>query len=288
MKGFSDKVSVLHVIDLNYSNITKTEQRVATYIRENQEKIIYETITDVAEKTNASEASIIRLCRKLGYKGFQELKISIAKDFVKPIEKINERISEDDTAESILSKSFQGAIDALEATKNVVSVEGFERAAEAIVNVDKLYVFGLGSSASVAKDIAHKFLRCGINSYASTDNHHQMIAATVVKSGDVVIGVSHSGNSRDIVEAMGYAKENGATTISITNNARSPITKKNVSDINLFTSSPETKFRIYGLTSRMAQLAIADALFIYVSVKKGDEAIKNFEKVDESLSIKKY
>jgi DNA-binding MurR/RpiR family transcriptional regulator len=273
---------------MHLSDLTKTELLVTQYIRDNQDKIIYESITEIAEKTECSEASVIRLCRKLGYKGFQDLKIHIAKDFIAPMEKIHEGIFSEDRAPAIVAKSFQGVIDALKATEKLIDEEEFIRAAEAILRAKHIYVFGLGSSSPVALDIAHKFLRCGLCSHAYTDNHFQIIVSCSLSSEDVVIGVSHSGNSKDIVEALRFAKTNGATTICLTNYGRSPITKEDVSDITLFTSSVETKYRVHGLASRIAQLAIADALFVYVSMKRGEEAIRNFEKVDQGLSIKKY
>lgn len=280
--------SIAQIIDMSYPDLTKTEQKVADYIRANEDKIIHESITDVAEITDSSEASIIRLCRKLGYKGFQELKIHIAKNFITPLKKIHEAVNADDSAADILAKNFQSSIDTLQATLQIIDVAEFERAAQAILAAPHVYVFGLGSSGSVAHDIAHKFLRCGINSHAYADNHFQMIIGCALKPGDVVMGVSHSGNSRDVVEALSFAKRNGATTICLTNYGKSPITKNTVSDIRLFTTSVETKFRVHGLASRIAQLAIADALFIYASIKREEEAIRNFEKIDQSLTLKKY
>ncbi len=271
-----------------YPDLTKTEQQIARYFRENQDRVIYESITDVAENIQTSEASIIRTCRKLGYQGFQELKIHVAKFFVRPMDKIHVGISSDDNAASILAKSFQGTIETLGATLGILDVDEFERATNAILAARQIYVFGLGNSASVAKDIAHKFMRCGLLAHAHTDNHYQMIACCSLKPNDVAFGVSHSGNSRDIVEALRFAKENGAVTICLTNYGRSPITKSDVSDIKLFTSSNETKFRQHGLFSRVAQLAIVDALFIYASMRRGKAAIDNFEKVDQSLTVKKY
>jgi DNA-binding MurR/RpiR family transcriptional regulator len=250
--------------------------------------MIYESITEIAEKTESSEASVIRMCRKLGYKGFQDLKINIARNFVTPLDEIHEGISSDDTAASIMTKSFRSTIETLNDTEKILDAQEFSRAADAILNAKHVYAFGLGSSAPVAADIAHKFLRCGICSHAYSDNHFQIIVSCSLEPGDVVIGVSHSGNSKDVVEALVFAKKQGAVTICLTNYAKSPITKENASDIKLYTSSAETKYRVHGLASRIAQLAIADALFVYASMKKGDAAIRNIKKVDQGLTIKKY
>ena len=94
-------------IDQKLLELTKTERRVADYILVNQDRIIYESITDVAEATGSSEATIIRMCRKLGYKGFQDLKIRVAKDLVSPLEKIHEGVCASDSAGSILEKKFR-------------------------------------------------------------------------------------------------------------------------------------------------------------------------------------
>lgn len=270
------------------SQLTKTEKRVASYIIENKDKIIYESINDLAETTNSSDASIVRMCRKLGFKGFQELKICIAKDTVTPLSKILDGIKPEDSPEQILSKCFSSAIETLNSTLHTIDPYEFVVAANVIMNAHRVLVFGLGSSASVAVDIAHKFLRLGLESYSYSDNHYQMIACCTLTKNDVVIGISHSGSSRDVVEALEFAKKSGATTICITNHGKSPITKNNVSDIKLFTSSTETKYKVVGLSSRLAQLTIVDALYAYISLKKGKSAIENFEKVDEALSIKKY
>ena len=113
----------------------------------------------------------------------------------------------------------------------------------------------------------------------------QSIAATHADKDTVAIGISHSGKSRDIVEAMKLARENGATTIAITNLGKSPLQK--ISDLVLSTVSDETNYRILGLSSRIAQLAIIDAIYSYLvlHIPSATEYIQNAE---NSLSLKKY
>ncbi len=275
-------------IRMTLDSLTKSEFSVAEFIMENQEKIIYLGITELADMTDTSEATIIRMCKKLGYKGFQELKIEVARELVDPIAKINEHLSYDDSPEDIISKTFSSTINTLTASKRVLDADEFEKAGDAILNAHRILIFGLGNSAAVAEDVQHKLLRAGLFATAYSDNHLQMIATSTITANDVVIGISHSGSSRDIVEAMALAKELGATTICITNYGHSPITKTNISDIRLFTTSDETKFRIVAVSSRIAQLAIVDALFAYVSLKRGKAAIENYERLEKALTSKKY
>ena len=113
----------------------------------------------------------------------------------------------------------------------------------------------------------------------------QAIAATHTGKGSLVIGVSHSGKSKDIVEALKLSRENGATTVAITSLGNHPL--KKVSDIVLNTVSEETNYRILGLSSRIAQLAIIDAIYSYL-VCHLPGAIDSINKTESALCSKKY
>ncbi|MGN0183195.1 MAG: MurR/RpiR family transcriptional regulator [Candidatus Ornithomonoglobus sp.] len=151
---------------------------------------------------------------------------------------------------------------------------------------DKIVIFGLGNSASVAMDASHKFLRAGLNAVAYSDNHMQVIAASHLTSSDAAIAVSHSGSSKDIVEALKIAKEHGAATIAITNNDKSPVLKH--SDIVLSTSSDKTQYNILALNSRIVQLAIIDALYFYIVYNRSAQALESIKETEHSLLSKKY
>ena len=146
-----------------------------------------------------------------------------------------------------------------------------------------ILVFGLGNSASVATDTAHKLLRIGLNAAAFSDNHMQAIAAAHLSGADTLIGVSHS--SVDIVEAMKIAKSKGAFTIAITDCGRSPIDK--YSDLKLATAADETNYSILALNSRIAQLAIIDALYFYI-IYRMPGAKNAIEETERALLNKKY
>ena len=110
-------------------------------------------------------------------------------------------------------------------TKKVLNYDSLTNVCESIIAANKIVVFGLGNSASVALDASHKLLRAGCNAFSYSDNHMQAIAASHLKKGDVAIGISHSGSSKDIVDALSTAKKAGATTVCITNSGKSPIQK---------------------------------------------------------------
>ena len=143
-----------------------------------------------------------------------------------------------------------------------------------------------GNSASIAADAQHKFLRLDLNAHAYTDDHMQMIAVSSMTDQDVLLAISYSGSSRNVVEAAHQAKEQGATVISLTNEGSSPVSK--LADICLNTYSQETRYRTYAISSRMAELTIIDTIYTGVALRLGDKAIANFEALERALVVKKY
>lgn len=272
-------------INSYYDNMGVAEKKVADWILKHRAEAIKLSIVELAAKTGASEATIARFARKLGYGGYQEMKIAFAQDESREYKPTHETVKKADTCSKIFDKVVGDVEETLMHTRAVLSDKKLEAAAEAIHNAKKLLVFGLGASASVATDAAHKFLREGIDCTVSSDNHMQVILASHLSEKDVVLAISHSGASKDIIEAMEVAKSCGATTISITNYGKSPIAR--VSDIELNTAADETKFTMLALSSRIAQLCIIDAIYLYVVMRRDKAATTAISKVEKALETKK-
>jgi DNA-binding MurR/RpiR family transcriptional regulator len=271
-------------IKLLYDKMGKAEKRIADWIFENPQKIVSLSIIELAEQCGCGEATIVRFAKRLGLNGYQELKFSLAaEDGGSPV---STHITADDSAYAIYQKVCNDIYLSLEKTKESLKSDALAQAAEKICSARKIVIFGLGNSSSIAIDASHKFMRAGLNVNAYTDNHMQVIAASHLGEGDVAIGVSHSGSSKDIVEALKIAKDHGATTIAITNSGKSPILKQ--SDIVLATTSEETKYNILALNSRIAQLAIIDTLYFYIVYNRSDDALESIKDTEHSLLTKKY
>ena len=172
------------------------------------------TMNELAAKCDCGEATIVRFARRLGLSGYQELKISLARESGNVVD--NHDVAETDTLSDIFEKVTNDIYKSLEMTKQSLSPSELDKAANAIISARKIAIFGLGNSSPVAQDAGHKFFRAGCDAYVYSDNHMQAIAASHLKEGDVALGISHSGSSKDIVDALKTAKKGGATTISIT------------------------------------------------------------------------
>ena len=247
-------------IKVKYPTLSKAEKNIADFLMDNPSNILSLYITQLAEKCGASEATIVRFARKLGYNGYQQLKLALAQETGSIA--INQSITEKDSAYDIFSKVCEDIYCSLEKTKSSLSEKALQSCCDKILSADKILILGLGNSASIAIDAAHKMIRLGLNASAYTDNHMQAIVCAHTNSSSMVIGISHSGHSKDIIQAMQSARDNGATTVSLTNKGKSPIDK--VSDIILHTVSDETNYRTLGLSSRIAQLAIIDTLYSHI------------------------
>lgn len=241
---------------LMYDDMGRSERKVADWLFSHSGEVLPYSISDLASKCDSSEATIVRFSKRLGCSGYQELKIILAQEKDKKV--IAPTITEEDDCYKIFEKVCNDAYMSLERTKKTLSAEAMTRAAKTISESSRIVLIGLGASASVAEDASNKFLRAGCNSAAYADTHMQAIAVSQLKEGDALIGISQSGSSKDIVEAMKIARKRGATTISITSKERSPIARQ--SDILLLTDTEETRHSTLGLNSHMSRLVVIDAL----------------------------
>ena len=271
-------------INILYDKMGKAEKRIADWILENPGEILPLSIVDLAERCNCSEATIVRFAKRLGLSGYQELKISFAQETNST--SVSTNITSNDSMEEIYDKVCNDIYCSLERTKMVLDTSVLEDACKKISLADKIVIFGLGNSASIALDASHKLQRTGCNAHSYSDNHMQVIVASHLTNRDVAIAISHSGSSKDIVDALKIAKEAGATTIAITNSGKSPIQK--YSDLTLFTASDETKHNILALNSRFAQLSIINAIYFYLVYNQSEKVLESIKDTEHALLSKKY
>ena len=272
--------STAHKIRKLYPEMGRAEKKIADYILENSRNITECSVTELAKICGCGDATVVRFSRRLGYDGFQALKIGIAGE-LGSTSAISSEIKRTDSCFEIFKKRIADISVSLESTEAAL-----ENAAKLIMNARRIAVFGLGNSAAIAMDAAHKFLRLGLDAQSCTDNHMQAIIASHLDRQSVAIGISHSGSSKDIVEALKLSKIGNAATICITNYAASPIVE--ASDIALFTKSDETKHSILGMSSRIAQLTIFDAIYTYIVINSDKAAVQAIYNTEVALQNKKY
>jgi len=285
-KTMDSQAGILLKMQTLVKNMSKAEQKVISYILSRPEQVIHLSVSGLAENSGVSEATVVRTCRKIGMSGYQDLKVTLAQSLISPLKSIHEEIDAGDSPTVVIHKVFESTKHTLDYTRDILDVRTVEQAAKCLQDAARVIIFGVGNSHSVVIDMQHKLMRLGINATGFTDSHMQVIAAAVATPDTIVVGISNSGSSIDVVEAVKTCKLKGCKTISLTNIGRSPLSK--ICDINLVTASRETEFRVIALSSRVAQMVIIDCIYTLIALNKKDEAMHNFLKIEEGMRPKKY
>lgn len=231
--------------------------------------VIYNTMSDIKAKTKVGDATIIRFCQKLGFSGFSDLKIEIAKeDFSQKQELPKEA--------KYFTEIAVGVKEALNATESLLNEETLADALQLISQSNNIYIFGVGSSGTTSLDLATMFLRVGVKAHAVVDPHIQAQVASLLDEGDTVIVFSLSGKTKDTYDSMKIAKKNGAKILAITNYLQSPIGR--TADFVLQTAIEEF-LNGASLAGKISQLYLCDILVQGYERKNNVDSIELREKV---------
>jgi DNA-binding MurR/RpiR family transcriptional regulator len=262
-------------------SLRPAEQRVGEAVLADPAAISESSITAVARQCMTSETTVLRFCRAIGLGGYPELRIALARAAQREETDQNARppangtIGENDSVADVVAKISYADSRAVEETGAALDVAALTAAIEAVRAAGRIDVYGIGASGLVAHDLHQKLHRLGLISFSWADPHLALTSAAVLEVGDVAIGISHTGTTIDTIDALRVARQHGATTIAVTNFAKSPITEE--ADLVLTTAARETTFRSGAMASRIAQLALIDCLFTGVAQRSYDHAIDTLE-----------
>ncbi len=260
------------------NTLTISEMKVVEQLKMHKQPFLL-SMNELSTLSNVSEPSVVRLYRKLGYASYQELKVALAQEQVSnhytSTSNQNE-IKDEDLANVIFDKIADQLSIAMLMTKEKINITQMEEAVQIISKARRLFFFGQGLSGTIAEDGAHKFMRIGGTTIAVQDPHYQAIYANHMNSEDVVIVISHSGETVNIIEVVKMSQKSGAFVIVITSNANTTLAK--MADILLLTQAQETEIRSDAMVSRLVQLALIDTLFTRVVAIGGSQ-------VKESINI---
>lgn len=272
-------------IQASLNGLSPKLRSIAEHILKHPQDVVHKSITELAEVTNSSEATIFRLCKNLGLQGFQDLKITLAREIVHtPMQNIHEEVSAEDSMVTVAKKVFHSHITGLQDTLHLLNETALEQAVRALQEASRIEFYGNGGSGIIAMDAYHKFMRTGISCIAHTDSHFQIMGAGLLSENSVVIGISHSGSNKGLLEALEVAKARGKI-IAITSYKKSALSQ--LADITLYTSTRETEFRTEASSSRLAQLSLLDTLYVGLSLQRQEETLKNLQSIRETISMKR-
>lgn len=264
-------------------NLSPSEARVAMAAINDPAGTAASTIGELARRCDTSETTVIRLCRTIGFGGYPEFRLALAAAAAASPEGeyISGEILPDDTTEQVVRKVTGADAQAITETADHVSMRSLEDAAGAIGAASRTDLFGAGASSFVAQDMQFKLHRIGLTSHCFADPDLAISSAALLGRGDVALGLSHTGSTKDVIRYLEVAAESGATTVAITNHPRAPISR--TSDIVLTTAARETTFRSGAMASRIAQLTLVDVLFVLVAQGRVDVAMEALQRTHDAV-----
>ena len=233
------------------------------------------TIVELAERSGTSPATVTRFCRALGFDGYADLRLGIAAETGRARSAgwtvdIGREIQPSDPLSRVLGQIMAADTQAMHDTAALLDLTEVERAAVAIASAPRVNIFGASGSALVGEEMQFSLHRIGVPVWAWTDVHNGLASAALLRPGDVALGVSHSGQTRETIEMLAEAGSGGATTVALTSFPRSPLAE--VADIVLVHAMQASTFRPDALSGRHPQLVVLDLLYIAVAQRTHDRA----------------
>jgi DNA-binding MurR/RpiR family transcriptional regulator len=252
-------------------SLNPAESKVARVLLSAGDQLIYRSASDVAQEAGAALSTVVRTCKTLGFKGFQDLKIACARQDhpLAPSELVDD-VAPDDSPQVVLAKMSESAREALAFGLSHIDADQFERAVAAVASANQVLCLGVGTSAPLAADAGYRFLWIGVRAEAPVDVHVQHVRATLLGPGDVALVISHTGSTRESVSSARAARAAEAAAVT------------------LVAASRETAYRIEALASRLAHLAVLDALWVATAIARGDRAIELTRQIADVISEHRY
>ncbi len=283
--GGYDPRAVGAQIRMQIPNLTPLEAQVLDTMTGRTDFAETTGLKEVANSANVSEAMIVKIVKKLGFSGFREFRRALTGYNSSETANLYSEISPDDTSTEIIGKVFGTAKQALEETLAILDITAFDRAASILHRARHRDFYGIGGSAQIARDAAHKFLRIGLRAQVHDDAHMMLMSASVLGPDDCVLAFSHSGTTSAVLEPLAIARDNGARTIAISNYVDSPMSS--LVDVVLCSTAQGSPLLGENAAARIAQLSILDALFVVIAQTDAEVYESNLSKTMNAVGSRR-
>lgn len=217
-------IEYIYQIESNYTNLTKAQKKIADYILENKDSVLSDSITLLAKKIGTTPPSITRFCQALRFKGFSEFKFYLEKHILNSVGSDN-LISASDSCPVIIQKLKEKEINAIAETMQLLDSEKVANVVKKIASAKHIHFYGHGGPGSSCSFAQSLFLQTGILSQTFSDQANMLVAPTFLDEHDMAIGVSFSGETAFVLDALTVARQQKAFTVAITASPKSSIAK---------------------------------------------------------------
>lgn len=262
-----------------------SERKVAKYILDDTDKAVLLTAKELGEKSQTSSTAVMRLCKSLGFSGLQELKVRVAADIQTNLDMTGYLdILPNEPYSDIINKMTANTIHTLKETADMMLISDIKAAVDSLRKATSVIFIGFGASFIAAQDGEQKLTRINKRVNCYPDVHMAATAIATKKATDVIVGISFTGETNEVIQLMQLAKARQVQTISITKYGHSTVA--GLSDIRLYTSaSKEATFRSGATSSRIGQLHMVDILYTCLVSTEYEQTIKKLDKTKQAIDF---
>ncbi len=277
--------NLLEEIKERREELNKSERKVAEVILRDPKTATRYSIAALARAAEVSEPTVNRFCRNFSTNGFPDFKIQLAQSLASGTPYVSQSVALDDSARDYADKIFLTSISGLDKARQSIDIDSITEAVDYLIQAKQIAFFGVGGSAPVALDAQHKFFRFNIPVMAYDDFlMHRMVAAAS-STGDVIVTISYTGRTKEMVDAAQLARDNGATVIAITS-PDSPLSRVCTTTVGV--SNQEDTDVYMPMASRIIHLAVIDILAAGVTLKRGPAFQAHLKKIKDSLKATRF
>ncbi len=259
--------NMLELVRMIRTDLRKSDRKVADALLEDPHRILNSTVAETAEIAEVSQPTVLRFCTAIGCDGFQDFKIRLAQSLALGTPATQSAIIDEDTPEEVAAKIFDYTMTSLDWARHKLDLTQINAAVDLILSARSLEIFGYGASAIVAQDLQQKFPLLGLPCHATMDSHQQLMAASMMRPGDVAVTISNTGTTLSIIELARLAREQGAKVIAITGASQTALA--NYADILINVETLDNTDLFTPTTSRIAALVTVDILSTLVARRLG-------------------
>jgi DNA-binding MurR/RpiR family transcriptional regulator len=270
--------NLIHGITVNLELFTSTEAELAKFIIDNTDEVSQLSISQIAKKLHISPATITRFCQKISFSGFNEFRHELKRY----IDLRNKPTITSDIKEiDYFSKLYQNHLEIIETTFRKITYPDIQQAVSLLTHAKKVHVYGIGNSGIAAQEFKWKFFRIGVNVESITDPHQAVMDASLSTENSLVIGISVSGETKEIIRAVKIAKKQGAAILAITSEKTSELSQ--LADLTLLVMSKKNMHMAQNISPTLPLFLFFDLLYTELVAKDYINRIKIREKTLKAL-----
>lgn len=270
---------VLEVIREQYDQIFSAEKKVADFILENPQKAVECNVSELAKYSKVSDATVVRMCHHIGYTGYYQFRITLAKDLGKQQYRSVGLIDSKDTVEAMFGEFAKAML----VIGRRIDLEVMRGCVELLKTCKQAHIMAVGNTSPLAQYMGFRLGRLGIKSTYNIAPEYFLNHVNLADEGDILIAITQSGISKQVIQGMELGKEKGLKMIAITASAHSPVS--NLADYVLLSAGDEGPFSYYKGYAHLNETAVIDALLNFVT---NEELIKTTHADKPEIILSEY